>query len=80
MEVDSRAALRAWLAAHHAGSPGIWLVTFRKAAHPARHVPYDDIVEEALCFGWVDSLPRRLDEARTGCASRRGRRARPGRG
>lgn len=61
--VDSRAALRAWLAANH-GSPGsIWLVTWRKG--DPRHLPYDAIVEEALAFGWVDSLPRALDAART---------------
>jgi uncharacterized protein YdeI (YjbR/CyaY-like superfamily) len=62
--VTSRAELRAWLKAHHAQQESIWLVTYKKA-DPARHVPYDAIVEEALCFGWVDSLPRKLDDART---------------
>ncbi len=40
------------------------LMTF-KAADPARHVPYADIVDQLLCFGWVDSLPRAKDAART---------------
>jgi uncharacterized protein YdeI (YjbR/CyaY-like superfamily) len=57
--VQSRAELRLWLAEHHMQRDSIWLVTYKKG-HPS-HVPYDAIVEEALCFGWVDSLPRKLD-------------------
>ena len=64
VEVTSRAQWRAWLAQHHADTPGIWLVTVRKSAG-AEHVPYADVVEEALCFGWVDSRPRVLDERRS---------------
>jgi uncharacterized protein YdeI (YjbR/CyaY-like superfamily) len=64
VEIDSRAALRAWLSAHHARTQSVWLVVWKKAAG-ARHVPYDDIVEEALCFGWIDSLPRKLDDERS---------------
>ena len=56
-----RAAWRAWLTEHAAGSTGIWLV-YDKG--PGRRLSYDDIVDEALCFGWVDSLPRTLDNAR----------------
>ena len=62
--VESRAAWRAWLGAHGASSPGIWLVTFKKASG-GPHVPYDDVVEEALAHGWVDSQARRLDERRS---------------
>jgi len=62
--VGSRAELRCWLEANHAQDSAIWLVTWKK--HVAdRHVPWDDVVEEALCFGWVDSLPRKLDADRT---------------
>lgn len=64
IEVTSRAQLRAWLDAHHADSGSIWLVTWKRQT-PDRHVPYDAIVEEALSFGWVDSLPRKLDAERT---------------
>ncbi len=64
VEVRSRAGWRAWLAEHHAEAPGVWVVTHKKAPG-APHVPYADVVEEALAFGWVDSLPRRLDDART---------------
>ncbi|MCR9129956.1 MAG: YdeI/OmpD-associated family protein [Alphaproteobacteria bacterium] len=64
VEVTRREELRAWLEANHDRSGSIWLVTY-KAADPVRHVPYEVVVEEALCFGWIDSLPRKLDDARS---------------
>lgn len=64
VHVETRAEWRAWLASNHRESPGIWLVTWRKAA--GRPAPtYDDIVEEALCFGWVDSKTGKVDDIRT---------------
>ncbi len=60
----TRAEWRDWLAAHHAQDDGVWLISYKKATgKPA--MTYDEAVEEALCWGWVDSLPRKLDEART---------------
>ncbi|MDJ0752797.1 MAG: YdeI/OmpD-associated family protein [Ardenticatenaceae bacterium] len=64
VQVESRAAWRSWLAANYTQTEGIWLVTFKKHVKD-KYLPYDDIVEEALCFGWIDSLPRKLDEDRT---------------
>lgn len=64
VEISSRAQWRAWLTEHAAGSPGIWLVTFKKATGE-RHVPYADVVEEALCFGWIDGQGRKLDDERS---------------
>lgn len=64
VQIESRAEWRAWLAEHHAQDEGIWLVTFKKHTGD-RYVAYDDVVEEALCFGWVDSLPRKLDDERS---------------
>jgi uncharacterized protein YdeI (YjbR/CyaY-like superfamily) len=61
--VPDRAAWRRWLAKQHARSPGIWLVFDKKSSRPDR-LAYGDAVEEALCFGWIDSLVRRLDDAR----------------
>jgi uncharacterized protein YdeI (YjbR/CyaY-like superfamily) len=61
--VESREDWRAWLAANHKTATSIWLVTWKKG--DPRHVGYDAIVEEALCFGWIDSRPRKLDAART---------------
>jgi uncharacterized protein YdeI (YjbR/CyaY-like superfamily) len=63
IDVRTRAAWRAWLAKHHASSPGIWLVRHKKHAGVAS-MPYEDVVSEALCFGWIDSLVKRLDEDR----------------
>ncbi|HYR07894.1 MAG TPA: YdeI/OmpD-associated family protein [Longimicrobium sp.] len=60
----SRAEWRAWLQKHHARGEGVWLVSYKKAAGKPR-VEYDEAVEEALCFGWVDSKPARLDDERS---------------
>lgn len=60
----SRASWRAWLEANHATSPGIWLVHERKIAGPDR-LSYEEAVEEALCFGWIDSVGGKVDETRT---------------
>lgn len=64
VQVESRAEWRAWLEANHTQPDGVWLVTFKKHMGD-KYVSWDEIVEEALCFGWIDSLPRRLDEERT---------------
>lgn len=56
--------MRSWLAENYERTESVWLVTYKKHTGD-KYVPYDDIVEEALCFGWVDSLPRKLDDART---------------
>ncbi len=59
-----RADWRRWLAAHHTTSEGVWVVTWRKAApHPS--LDYEDIVEEALAYGWIDSKGGRVDDERT---------------
>ncbi|MFM9940201.1 MAG: YdeI/OmpD-associated family protein [Hyphomicrobiaceae bacterium] len=64
IEVTSRAELRGWLTTNHSQTESIWLVTWKKATGD-KHLPYAAIVDEALCFGWIDSLPRKLDETRT---------------
>ena len=63
VEVRSRGEWRAWLEANHASSGSVWCVTFKRD-HPG-YVAYEDTVREALCFGWIDSVPRRVDERRT---------------
>ena len=60
----TRAAWRAWLAKHHTQTAGVWLISYKKATGKPQ-VTYDEAVEEALCFGWVDSKPGKLDEARS---------------
>ncbi|MDX2257674.1 MAG: YdeI/OmpD-associated family protein [Hyphomicrobiaceae bacterium] len=64
VHVASQSEWRAWLEAHHTQPESIWLVTYKKTS-TGPHVPYAAIVEEALCFGWIDSLPRKLDQERT---------------
>jgi uncharacterized protein YdeI (YjbR/CyaY-like superfamily) len=63
IEIRSRAELRAWLAANHQRPESIWLVTWKK--HTPHHVPYAEVVAEALCFGWIDSQPKLLDADRS---------------
>jgi uncharacterized protein YdeI (YjbR/CyaY-like superfamily) len=64
VHIENRNEWRAWLEKNHERQGGIWLVTFKK--HCAdKYVPYDDIVEEALCFGWIDSVTRKLDGDRS---------------
>jgi uncharacterized protein YdeI (YjbR/CyaY-like superfamily) len=60
----TRAEWRDWLQNNHTRDDGVWLISFKKATgQPA--VSYDEAVEEALCFGWVDSKPNKLDAERT---------------
>lgn len=63
VSVDDRQALRRWLAVNYEQPDSIWLVVAKRGQPD--YLPYSAIVEEALCFGWVDSLPRALDERRT---------------
>lgn len=64
-EPRTRAAWRRWLTAHHEGSDGCWVTYRKKAAAGPRDPGYEDLVEEALCFGWVDSRPGTVDAERT---------------
>lgn len=60
---ETRQQWRNWLAANHDICSGIWLVYYKKdSGRPT--VTYDEAVEEALCFGWIDSLPNKLDSER----------------
>jgi uncharacterized protein YdeI (YjbR/CyaY-like superfamily) len=57
------AAWRVWLEQHHRTARGVWVVSWRKASgRPA--VPYERLVEEALCYGWIDSTAGTLDAER----------------
>jgi uncharacterized protein YdeI (YjbR/CyaY-like superfamily) len=60
----NRTEWRAWLADNHETAPGVWLVTYKKASGKP-HLPYEELVEEALCFGWIDSKGNKVDEERT---------------
>jgi uncharacterized protein YdeI (YjbR/CyaY-like superfamily) len=56
----TRAAWRAWLQRHHASEAGLWLVYYK----PAKGITYAESVEEALCFGWIDTTIRGIDDKR----------------
>lgn len=61
--VSTRKDWRKWLEANHAKKKEIWLIYFKKHTGKPR-IPYDDAVEEALCFGWIDSIVKRIDDER----------------
>ena len=54
---------RQWLEENHARTEGVWLISYKKATGKPRFT-YDEAVEEALCFGWIDSKPNKLDAER----------------
>lgn len=63
IEIKSRAQWRSWLSVNWQRGSGIWLVVYKKHHH--HYMQWSDIVQEALCFGWIDGQRRRLDEDRT---------------
>jgi uncharacterized protein YdeI (YjbR/CyaY-like superfamily) len=63
VELKDRASWRAWLEKNHAVSPGVWLAIGKKG-NPISDLGYEDAVEEALAFGWIDAKALRLDEHR----------------
>jgi uncharacterized protein YdeI (YjbR/CyaY-like superfamily) len=59
----NRREWRAWLARHHRTAPEIWLIYYKKHSGKAR-IPYNHAVEEALCYGWIDSILKPVDADR----------------
>lgn len=59
--VSNRQAWRSWLARHHRTEKEIWLVYYKKHTVKPR-IPYNDAVEEALSYGWIDSTVKKVDE------------------
>ncbi len=59
----TQVAWREWLREHYDKSPGVWLVYYKKDSGRAS-VTWDEAVEEALCYGWIDSKVNRVDESR----------------
>jgi uncharacterized protein YdeI (YjbR/CyaY-like superfamily) len=61
--IPNRARWREWLKKNHDKEHGIWLIYYKK--HTGKpSIPYNDAVEEALCYGWIDSTVKRIDEER----------------
>jgi uncharacterized protein YdeI (YjbR/CyaY-like superfamily) len=61
VHVTDREAWRAWLRENHDKEKEIWLIFYKKHTGKPR-VAYNDAVEEALCFGWIDSIVKRIDD------------------
>jgi uncharacterized protein YdeI (YjbR/CyaY-like superfamily) len=61
--VTNRNDWRSWLARNHDKEKGIWLIYYRKSSGKKR-ISYNTAVEEALCYGWIDSIVKRVDDAR----------------
>ena len=64
LDVNDRAAFRAWLEGHHATEPECWVVVRRGRPMGSGRLWYLDAVEEALCFGWVDSIHKEIGGVR----------------
>ncbi len=64
--VESAAELRGWLKENHARETSVWLVKWKKGFGKS-YISYDKMVDELLCFGWIDSLPKKLNEEKTMC-------------
>lgn len=63
LHVTGRGAWRSWLARNHDAEKEVWLVYYRKSSGKPR-IPYNDAVEEALCYGWIDGTLKRIDGER----------------
>ena len=60
LTLTARGEFRRWLARHSRTKKEIWLVIYKKTSGRAT-IPYEDAVEEALCFGWIDGIVKSLD-------------------
>jgi len=73
----SRQALRGWLSEHVHQANGIWAIFYKKSTGVS-DLSWDAIVEECLCFGWIDSLPGKVDASKKKSISRHAKKIRVG--
>ena len=59
--VENQAALREWLLEHHQQATSVWLVTYKKS-EKEKYVSREEVLDELLCFGWIDGIRRKRDE------------------
>ena len=64
LEISSPSDLRNWLKENHQQEESIWIVTYKKNV-PEKYVSRDEVLDEILCFGWIDGIRRKLDDYRT---------------
>lgn len=63
LNLTNREEWRAWLLKNHVSEVEVWLV-FQKKHTGKPRIPYDEAVEEAICFGWIDSTVKKIDDAK----------------
>ena len=61
VEIETASQLRDWMFANHTQKESIWLVTYKKHI-TQKYVQHDDILDELICFGWIDGIMRKIDE------------------
>lgn len=64
VEITSQDQLRSWLLNNHKQSDSVWLVTYKKS-ELEKYVSRSEVLDELLCFGWIDGIRRKLDDKRT---------------
>ncbi len=64
LEFRHRSQLREWLTEHHSTAKECWVTMYRTKTPRNDCIPYIEVVEEALCFGWIDSTVKRLPDGR----------------
>ena len=64
LHLRNRSELRQWLKENHNREKCCWVVTYRSKCPEWKAIPYIEVVEEALCFGWIDSTLKRLPDGR----------------
>lgn len=63
-EIKRASELRKWLEENHSQTEGIWLITYKKQ-EKEKYVSREEVLDELICFGWIDGIRRKLDQART---------------
>lgn len=64
VEIESQEQLRNWLRLNYSQEEWIWLVTFKKS-EKEKYVSRDEVLDELICFGWIDGIRKKLDNTRT---------------
>ncbi|NVJ85737.1 MAG: YdeI/OmpD-associated family protein [Algoriphagus sp.] len=64
VEVSSQGELRSWLMKNYRQPESVWLVTYKKS-EPGKYVSRWEVLDELICFGWIDGIRRKLDDKRT---------------
>lgn len=64
IEISSQEELRSWLLSNHTQSKSVWLVTYMKCVED-KYVSRWDVLDELICFGWIDGIRRKLDDKKT---------------